>query len=212
MKAKIGSTLAVVALCYLVPLIGRPALIVSPEVAVLVVVASILMLSQPRFSMVEARDRTDDDRFSIVFILLAGIVSQAIPVIEWAYVHRDTSAAFTGAGIAIMTVGLTIRIAAIRSLGSRFTGTVHVETEQAIVSRGLYRVVRHPSYLGAFLTLLGTAVFLQAWVALAIAAVLLGFVYRYRILSEEAVLLRECHDTYTTYQSHTRWRLIPMIW
>ena len=50
------------------------------------------------------------------------------------------------AGVAAIIVGGLLRRHCKRMLGASFTGAVIVRPEQAVVERGVYRYVRHPSY------------------------------------------------------------------
>ena len=52
------------------------------------------------------------------------------------------------ASVAILAVGLAIRWTSIVSLGKSFSVNVAIHADQTLYRRGLYRVVRHPSYTG----------------------------------------------------------------
>ena len=60
------------------------------------------------------------------------------------------------AGIALATLGTLLRAAAYWALGSLFTFEVVINDDHTLVTTGPYRYVRHPSYTGAVLILLGT--------------------------------------------------------
>lgn len=72
-------------------------------------------------------------------------------------------------------------------LGKYFTFDVAIQSGQALVEVGPYRYVRHPSYSGALLTLLGFGLALGSWVGGAVALSCLGLAYAYRIPIEEAI-------------------------
>jgi protein-S-isoprenylcysteine O-methyltransferase Ste14 len=48
----------------------------------------------------------------------------------------------------LMIVGLALRWTAILTLGKAFSSNVAIQESQTIERSGLYRIVRHPSYLG----------------------------------------------------------------
>lgn len=114
-------------------------------------------------------------------------------------------------GIALMLLGIALREWAVLALGRFFTVVVRVIPEQTVVDRGPYRWVRHPSYTGLLLTLIGLGLALGNWLSLLALAILptIGLVVRIRI--EEQALLSVLGDRYRGYAEH-RPRLIPGLW
>ena len=72
------------------------------------------------------------------------------------------------AGIMLIFVGLAIRWVAILTLKKSFTVNVAVSEEQTIVRRGIYKTIRHPSYLGSLLSFLGLGVAFGNWLTIVI--------------------------------------------
>ena len=58
-------------------------------------------------------------------------------------------------GLGLMAAGLILRAFAIRQLGELFVPEVAIQPGQLLMDQGLYHVLRHPSYTGSFVTLLG---------------------------------------------------------
>jgi protein-S-isoprenylcysteine O-methyltransferase Ste14 len=110
-----------------------------------------------------------------------------------------------------MWAGLVLRIWAIAVLGKSFRMTVEVDTGQKVVDSGPYRWVRHPSYTGILLLMVGLGLVYGNWPALAILLVLPAGVLIHRILVEEAVLTKVIGRAYTEYAAHTK-RLVPGLW
>ena len=54
-------------------------------------------------------------------------------------------------GVALAVVGFVIRWAAIFSLGKFFTVDVEISDQHRLKTEGIYKIVRHPSYLGLVL-------------------------------------------------------------
>jgi len=88
--------------------------------------------------------------------------------------------------------------------------TVKVESDQRVISTGLYAVVRHPMYAFAVPLFLATPLALGSWWGLVPAALLLAALV-WRLLDEESYLARNLPG-YTDYQQQVRTRLIPGIW
>ena len=81
---------------------------------------------------------------------------------------------------------------------------------QTVMTGGVYKVVRHPMYLGAMAMYIGGPLLLGSLGGIA-AGVLMGGVFGYRIVREERMLMAEL-EGYVDYQKAVRWRLIPWIW
>lgn len=111
----------------------------------------------------------------------------------------------------LLWVGIGFRLWAIHTLGRFFRGVVHVQADHEVVRDGPYRVLRHPSYTGALVAVLGLGLTFQnvasfvLYVACATAAVL------YRIRVEETVLLSALGEDYRSYAEQTA-RLVPHVW
>ena len=113
-------------------------------------------------------------------------------------------------GICLMLAGIGLRWYSAAILGKYFTFDVAIQTGQTLVESGPYRYVRHPSYSGAMLSLLGLGLALGNWAGLLVALCCMGLAYAYRISVEEAALTAALGDSYKQYVSRT-WRLVPFI-
>jgi protein-S-isoprenylcysteine O-methyltransferase Ste14 len=113
-------------------------------------------------------------------------------------------------GIGLMLVGIVLRWYSAAILGKYFTFDVAIQNGQRLVEKGPYRYIRHPSYSGALLTLLGFGLALGNWAGLTAALSCMGFAYAYRIPVEEAVLTSALGEAYKQYSKRT-WRLVPFL-
>ena len=114
-------------------------------------------------------------------------------------------------GMLLIYAGIALRISAIIVLGRYFTTIVAVEASQQVVEAGPYRLIRHPSYTGFLLILLGFGLSLtNNWLSLLviIGCALIGF--SYRIWVEEHVLIAQLGQRYQEYMQRTK-RLIPFV-
>jgi protein-S-isoprenylcysteine O-methyltransferase len=113
-------------------------------------------------------------------------------------------------GSALMLCGLVVRLWAVRVLGRFFTVDVAIQGGHELVERGPYRVVRHPSYSGLVLLLVGLACALGSWLS---ALALLGLVLPalgWRMVLEERALRAAFGAQYAAYARRT-WRLVPFV-
>lgn len=113
-------------------------------------------------------------------------------------------------GVLLLYAGIALRIYAIATLGVFFTTTVAVAPGQTVIAHGPYRQIRHPSYTGLLLILLGLSLGLANWLSLLVivGCALMGFTYRIRV--EEKALQERLGQQYQEYMRHTK-RLVPFL-
>jgi protein-S-isoprenylcysteine O-methyltransferase Ste14 len=114
------------------------------------------------------------------------------------------------AGVVILVVGSVLRIWPIFVLGRRFSGLVAIQPGHELETGGPYRYIRHPSYLGLILGLVGWSLVFRSSVGL--LATVLGLpLLMDRIESEEALLASQFGGAYDDYRRRT-WRLVPGLY
>lgn len=113
--------------------------------------------------------------------------------------------------IPLILTGVIIRICAIRQLGASFSVNVGVLEGTHLKQDGLYKLVRHPSYLGEVVIFLGVAVVFFHPVTSIFAFVFPTFAFLYRIHLEEQVLIKAFGQKYKNYQKQTK-KIIPYIY
>lgn len=114
-------------------------------------------------------------------------------------------------GLVLMVGGIALRQWAVALLGRFFTTDVRVHSDQTVIEAGPYRWVRHPSYTGLLITLVGIGLALGNWAALVALVVLptAGVVIRIRV--EERALLDGLGEPYRRFAA-TRAHLVPRVW
>ena len=113
-------------------------------------------------------------------------------------------------GVVLVAFGGVLRLAPVFILGDRFSGLVAIQPGHVLVTGGLYRVIRHPSYLGLLTGALGWALAFRSIVGVLLALLLIPTIL-VRIGSEEALLASEFGADYDAYRAKTS-RLIPGIY
>jgi protein-S-isoprenylcysteine O-methyltransferase Ste14 len=113
---------------------------------------------------------------------------------------------FSGA-LAFAGYLMTYWVLASNSYASRI---IQVEKEQRVISAGPYRIVRHPMYLGAVISLAFTPLALGSYWAVPVFALIIPVIVL-RILNEEKILRQELAG-YPEYSQRTRSRLVPFVW
>ena len=103
-------------------------------------------------------------------------------------------------GLFIGISGLLLWVVAMWSLGSSLA--VLPGTDQ-LVTKGVYRVIRHPVYIGIVLTLTGLFVACGSLACLVYVGVVVIPLNVFRAKAEEEVLLKQLGTTYTKYKDST---------
>jgi protein-S-isoprenylcysteine O-methyltransferase len=169
---------------------------------------------QPSYRLRDAA-RPPADRGTFHQIMLTAYGFQAAALVE--LVLRRPPAlpldALGGAALLVMGAGLGLRTWAVATLGGWFTLEVGVKPAQRLVRAGPYRLIRHPSYTGALVALIASAVLLRAWVTAVVGAIALYVAFRRRIRHEERLLVAALAG-YRRYMARTgallpRWGLRP---
>lgn len=112
-------------------------------------------------------------------------------------------------GVAVAIAGIAFRQYAVATLGRFFTTRVMTQPGQTVVQAGPYRYVRHPSYSGMLLTVLGVLLCSTDWLSLACFVLALpGMAYRIKV--EEGALIRALGEPYREYMRRTP-RLVPFL-
>ena len=114
-------------------------------------------------------------------------------------------------GVGIMIAGLGLRVWAALALGRFYTRTLRLASDQGVVRRGPYRLIRHPGYAGDIVLWLGAALASRNLIVLALVATIVAFAYGTRIAAEEQMLLAAFGDDYRSYAKRS-WRLIPFVY
>ena len=93
-----------------------------------------------------------------------------------------------------------------------FSGTVRIQTnrEHIVCETGLYKIVRHPAYMGSIIQSLGfPLLFGSLWSIVPIGLLIILLITRTNL--EDKTLKNELQG-YLEYSNNTRYKIIPYIW
>lgn len=114
-------------------------------------------------------------------------------------------------GALLFFPGAFIRWRAILQLKAAFTVDVAIVEGHQLNTTGIYRKIRHPSYLGLLLILAGLGLGTSWWASFLVMFVPVLAVTLYRIGIEEKVLLEAFGQQYADYMLVSK-RLIPGVY
>ncbi len=210
MIRKLPSVLLFLVVLYALPLLAAPQLLPTWPVLLSALFCAILLLSQPAISKQETDTHRATDRGTLWLILYGSALGQIAAVLEWAYWRGapTTPDALALAGVALMVGGTAFRVWSIRTLDRAFSATVRIKEGQQLITHGPYRWLRHPSYTGAWLVFIGSALLFHSWAGLLIMGPGMFWVYTRRIATEERTLEEGFGEHYREMKKRT-WRMVP---
>jgi len=143
------------------------------------------------------------------FIPLVYVVT---PWLEFADYRWPTWASLVAGvvGAGVFAVGVWLLWRGHADLGRSWSPKLEIMEEHSLVTDGVFRHIRHPTYAAHLLWAIAQPLLLQNWIAgLAFLASQLPY-YRYRIPREEQIMLEHFGDEYREYMNRTG-RLIPRL-
>jgi protein-S-isoprenylcysteine O-methyltransferase Ste14 len=141
----------------------------------------------------------------VIIIVLAGLDSgrfQWTPNFSWI---------ISISGVILLVIGQILFLTA-RSQNNFFSSVVRIQKDRGhvVCDTGIYKIVRHPGYLGMIISLMGLPLITTSvWsiIPTLIAIILLLI----RTSLEDKTLINEL-DGYVEYTRKTRNKLIPLVW
>lgn len=124
---------------------------------------------------------------------------------------KSINSIITVFGLLLVLMGIIIRWIAIVQLGKSFTVDVAITDTARLKTDGLFRRVRHPSYLGLLIIIVGFSATMNSLNSFFVFFIPVTLAVLYRIRVEEEVLFQEFGDNYTEYKSKTK-KLIPGVY
>lgn len=192
---------------------GITAFLARPQFVVLALITLVLALVSLATEAGIRRGEREDRRNRWVLGAFAGIglLHCYFPAYTdrmgfWTY-DGDTLRWF---GIVLYAAGGALRLWPVFVLGRRFSGLVAIQPGHTLVTSGIYSRIRHPSYLGLLINMVGWALVFRSGIGILLTALMLLPLLA-RIRSEEALLGAQFGVQYDAYRART-WRLIPFVY
>ncbi|KVV39502.1 isoprenylcysteine carboxyl methyltransferase [Burkholderia territorii] len=192
---------------------GFAAFFSHPQLTVVAVatlaLAVVALFTEGNLSAGERENR--DNRWVLAAFAVTGFLLAYLPALTdrldvWTF-GGDT---VRWSGVVLYVAGGVLRLWPVFVLGKRFSGLVAIQPGHTLVTDGIYRRIRNPSYLGLLVNAAGWALAFRSGVGLLlVASMMIPLVARIR--SEEALLRARFGAEYDTYCAHS-WRLIPGVY
>jgi len=189
-----------------------PYLAHSPLVALAVVTLALAVSALFTRGNLSAGEREDrGNRWVLAAFAAIGLLIGFIPAACDRYdVLTIGGEATRWLGVVLFAAGGALRIAPVFTLGERFSGLAAIQPNHELVTDGLYRYIRNPSYLSLLISTLGWALAFRSSIGVVLTAlIVIPLVARMR--SEEALLGEHFGEAYAAYRART-WRLVPWVY
>lgn len=177
----------------------------------LVVISLIRSLSSTRYRQIKTReDHTTRLDFSLLVLNALGMFLPLIYIFtDWLDFANYTlpnwlgwTGAFLFAGVAILLLFTH------RALGPSWTPTLSLRENHQLVTRGIYKYIRHPGYAAHMIWAVAQPLMLQNWIAGFSFLVVALPQYLLRVEAEEQMMLDSFGDDYQDYMENTG-RIFP---
>ncbi len=170
--------------------------------------AEFLLFPSPGRGEGKGRDPSFVRIFQAIVLSLA--VALMLSLLGWGNLPVSWSGSVGAGALAVYALGLLVRYWSLLTLGSWFSRHVTASGQQELVSRGPYRYLRHPSYLGLFLLGLGALLFIRNLPGLLLGGGLIYGALSQRMEEEEQLMEETLGERYWQWK-RGRGRMFPRL-
>ena len=163
-----------------------------------------------------ASDHVDVLEKVLLFLVFLGmiilpLVFLATPAFDFANLDHPVPDEVAYIGTVLMAIGAFVFYRSHADLGLNWSATLEVREEHHLVTRGVYRLMRHPMYSALFLITAAQALLLNNWLIRWTGLVAFYVLYALRVTREERMMEKQFGEAYVRYKAFTP-RLIPNVW
>ncbi len=197
----------------ILPVLGNMKMLVTIQIWIFFLLGILSSVLQPDYKIKQDKSN-EKDKGTEIQIIWSVFITQLFVILEASYMRYPDSMKWdvlTSVFCIVMITGLLIRTWAVYTLGKYFTMHLNIRKDHKIIRSGPYQFVRHPSYVGAFLTYVGAPIFFHSWYALIACLIILPFAWYRRIHFEEKMLINNFKKDYEEYAKSVK-RFIPGVW
>ncbi len=132
-----------------------------------------------------------------------------VPLIFYVFYPLTINTLVSSIGFIIFLGGVFIRYMAFKELKELSYPQIRVKKNHKLISKSIYKYIRHPVYLGYLLTAFSAPLILNFYIGLVFSFLFIPGLYL-RMVKEEEILIEHVKG-YKKYVKKSR-RVIPFIW
>lgn len=145
-------------------------------------------------------------RIAVPLSLIIGIFC-----FQQGFISYEQQWGFQVFGMILFVLGLVIRWEAIRKLSGLFTVNISIMEGHKLITSGVYKYIRHPSYTGMIMYYIGLGLLMHNFISFGILLALPLSAILIRIYYEEKALKTYFKDQHAEYKKKS-WKLIPLLY
>jgi len=157
----------------------------------------------------------DDDQKSYALLQLSSMIGLFYAAIDFLSTHwtrlHILEPGIIYLGFILFAISCIYRGWGLRAIGKYFNPRIAIYEGHQLVTSGPYRKIRHPLYLGVFISLIAIDMVFSSWGALLITFLFTLPTLIHRIRLEEEFLLKNFGDDFKEYVQNSK-KLIPGLW
>ena len=151
-----------------------------------------------------------------ILVLMVAVTGLCLPILwlatsNLAFADYDAHLLPLTTGSLCYALGLWLLSRVAWNLGKFWSPTLQLKENHRLVTKGVYRRIRHPMYLSLLIFSAGNALALPNYVAGPALLVAMLVVIAFRVGPEERMLLEEFGEEYEAYRKRSH-RLFPGFW
>lgn len=174
--------------------------------AMLVEIAIRTPINKKRKEEKMSERRVSRQEQGLLFLLLIGmfILPLLYSASNWlGFANYRLPAWAGGLGIALILCALFVFWRAHYDLGLNWSPSLEIREKHELITRGIYRLIRHPMYASQWLWVLAQPLLLHNWIAGLLGALVFVPFYFLRVGAEEKLMLETFGDDYAAYKQST---------
>lgn len=113
-------------------------------------------------------------------------------------------------GLAMFVVFSWVQVWAYKTLGKNYAQDIVIMKEHNLVTKGIYRLIRHPQYISQMLSDLGAGLALMSYLVLPLVLIVEIPLFIMRAIVEEKMLRKHFGESFVSYKKHSGF-MIPFI-
>jgi protein-S-isoprenylcysteine O-methyltransferase Ste14 len=149
-------------------------------------------------------------------LLVLAWIGFVIPLIwvaspAFSFAEYSMSAGPLIGGVICLVIALWLFYRSHADLGTNWSITLELREQHRLITRGVYRHIRHPMYSALVLYSVGLALVIPNWVAGPANVIVFAILFALRVRAEERMMGEAFGDEYAVYSARTK-RLVPGVW
>ena len=151
-----------------------------------------------RGETLKERRYNEREQSLLLLLTIGGVIMPVVyAVSNWLDFANYALPAWLGAGLTPLSLVVFWRGHV--DLGANWSPTVAIREQHELITRGIYRVIRHPMYASQWIFAIATALLLQNWIAGFLNVLVFIPFYVLRVKAEEQMMLEQFGDQYRSY-------------